>query len=153
MILGHIANFEKETGLYTPALEKGLRYLRDTDFFAMALGKHTLDGDDLFALVQEYVPEPREQRLAESHRKYIDIQFVAAGEEIIGCVPYAPTLPVHENHLAEKDLELYRALDNESQLHLTQGMYAIFYPWDVHRPCCQTRPGVTVRKVVLKVRM
>jgi biofilm protein TabA len=32
-------------------------------------------------------------------------------------------------------------------------MYAVFFPWDIHRPGCVSQPGVKVRKVVVKIKV
>ncbi len=62
-------------------------------------------------------------------------------------------LAVKEDKLAEKDVIFYEAVPNETDLRLTEGMYAIFFPWDVHRPGCAARVSGPVRKVVVKVKM
>ncbi len=51
---------------------------------AVALGRHDLDGDDLFALVQEYTTRAADECVWEAHRRYIDVQFVVTGAERMG---------------------------------------------------------------------
>ena len=36
---------------------------------------------------------------------------------------------------------------------MTDGCYAIFFPEDVHRPCCQMGQAEDVKKIVLKIRV
>ena len=48
----------------------------------MPCGKHELRGEEVFFNLQEYETKP-EQKL-EAHKKYIDIQVVAVGEELMG---------------------------------------------------------------------
>ena len=60
MIIDRLAN---PTPLYQlpSRLARALEYLRATDMRTVAPGRHDLDGDDLFALVQEYTTRPADQ--------------------------------------------------------------------------------------------
>jgi YhcH/YjgK/YiaL family protein len=153
MILSRIEYFDKEQGIYPPAIRQGLRFLRETDFSNVAAGRHAIDGANLFALVQDYEPEPKADRRPEAHRNYIDIQYIVSGRERIGYAPLTDDLAPSEDLLAEKDVAFYAALPEETDLLLSAGAFAVFFPWDVHRPCCAAEPGTLVRKVVVKVRM
>ena len=43
--------------------------------------------------------------------------------------------------------------DGKKKLELEEGQFAIFYPWEVHRPNCQFADSPEqVKKVVVKVR-
>lgn len=151
MIFGFIQHIDKEKNIYPTALQKGLEYIRDTDFAALPEGKYPIDGDKIFAMVSDYLPEAKEVRKAETHGKYIDIQYIASGEEIMGIAPLSSTAEILEDCLAEKDAIFYSKFENEIELQTCEGMYVVFFPWDIHRPGCVSRPGVKVRKVVLKI--
>lgn len=153
MILGYVGNTEKEAIVKLPALQKGPQYLRDTDFSTLEIGKHSIDGDNMFAIVSEYVPDVKENRKAETHNKYIDIQYIAAGEEIMGFADLANGTEKPEGYLADKDATFYSTVKEEIDITVKQGMFAVFFPWDIHRPGCVSQPGVKVRKVVLKIKM
>jgi uncharacterized protein, YhcH/YjgK/YiaL family len=153
MILGHIGQFEQEKRLLPAALKTGLEYLVKTDLGKLAIGKHEIAGSDIFASVMEYTTAPKEERKPEAHVKYADIQYIISGEENIGFGVLAGDLPVREDKLAEKDIIFYKEVPGESDLKLTAGMYAIFFPWDVHRPSCAAAAPAPVRKVVVKVKM
>lgn len=45
------------------------------------MGRHEIDGDRVFALVQNYTTNPIEGALYEAHRRYSDIQFVFSGRK------------------------------------------------------------------------
>lgn len=151
MILGFIQHIDKEKTIYPAALQKGLEYIKNTDFSALPAGKYPIDGDKMFALVSEYMPEAKELRKAETHEKYIDIQYIVSGEEIMGVAPLSTTAEVLEDCLAERDAIFYKKFANEIDVQTCEGMYILFFPWDIHRPNCISRPGVKVRKVVLKI--
>ena len=46
-------------------------------------GRHPIDGEAIFALVSTYETEPEGARSFEAHRKYIDVQYLLSGREII----------------------------------------------------------------------
>ena len=48
---------------------------------ATPLGKHAIDGDNLFYLISEDTTEPQAARRAEYHARYLDIQIVLRGSE------------------------------------------------------------------------
>lgn len=153
MIYGHINYLEQELGAYSAVIKQGLEYLKNTDIAKLDSGKHVIDGDNIFAVVSDYVPEPKDQRRAEAHKKYIDIQYVHSGEEFIGCSFLSPKNEVLEDLLAEKDVIFYKTTFDEIDVKLTAGSYAVIFPDDVHRPGCSTGFNAGVRKVVLKIKL
>jgi len=153
MILGKVDFIGKESAYLGPALQKGLWYIAQTDFSTLPAGRQEIDADAMFALVLDYEPEPREKRRAEVHRKYIDIQYIVSGEESMGHAFLRDGLTACEDLLAHKDALLFDTVEGETMVHMTPGMYAVFFPWDIHRPGCVSAPGAVVRKVVVKVRV
>jgi len=151
MIFGSIHNLEMDRRVLPAALVRGLEYLRDTDFYKLEPGRYEIDGTAIFALVQEYLPVPKREKNPEAHRKYLDIQYVFQGSEIIGFSLENRVTEVLEDHLAERDLLFFKSVQNEMDLILTQGMYTILFPQDIHRPgCCYGEKG-RVKKVVVKI--
>jgi YhcH/YjgK/YiaL family protein len=153
MILGHIKNLALEKRFFPANLLTGFHFLQNTDFANCAEGKIEIDGEAIFATVSQYQPEPKNVRRPESHCQYIDIQYIISGEEIIGYTNFSEDFEIEEDLLAQKDLLFYKKISNEIDLRLSEGMYAVFFPWDVHRPCCISVPGISVRKVVVKVKL
>lgn len=152
MIVGFLDNLGREKGLLPAALVKGLEYLAGTDLAALAPGKYEIAGSDIHASISEYTTDAKENKKPEAHVKYIDIQYIVSGAEEIGFGPLTGGLEVTEDRLAEKDVVFYRAVPGETMVRLTAGMYAVFFPWDVHRPGCAAGAPGPVRKVVVKVR-
>ena len=89
------------------------------------------------------------------HRDYIDVQYMVHGHELIGFYPDCKDGVVQEDLLEEKDVLFYeeRSDVNELMLPMTDGCYAVFFPEDVHRPCCMMDAPEDVKKIVLKVRV
>ncbi|MBQ1492686.1 MAG: YhcH/YjgK/YiaL family protein [Blautia sp.] len=154
MIYGNIN--VKETGAaFSPTLQKALEIIRTTNTEGMAPGKYPLDGDKLILQINEMTTEPKEARRAEIHRKYIDVQYMIHGKELIGVYPDAGEDEISEDRLESGDIRFYtyRDVPGEVMLPMTDGCYAIFFPEDAHRPGCMMGEPCDVRKIVLKVRV
>lgn len=152
MIIGSIANCTREMAAFHPLLQRYIKYLRDTDFSKLPPGQYELDGDKVFMIVQQYRTEPRNIKKAESHERYLDIQYVASGEESMGYALASDTNQVSEDLLQEKDIVFYSQVDNETFLTILPGMYVVLFPWDIHRPACSSGQPSLVTKVVIKIR-
>ena len=90
----------------SPLIKKAFEYLKQTDFSGMENGKHIIDGDALFAILQEYDTKNDTDAKLEAHRKYIDVQYIISGEELIGVCPLIAQPPCKE-YDAENDYALY----------------------------------------------
>jgi biofilm protein TabA len=102
-----------------------------------------------FALEQAYHTKSRAEAFLESHRKYIDVQAVVAGEEIQEVVDIA-RLTVDAPYHPERDLIKYLDCRDTSLLAARAGLVAVFFPADGHISRASDRPGL-VRKTVVKV--
>lgn len=118
---------------------------------AVAVGatdRHELAGGS-FALEQVYLSKPRAEAFIESHRKYIDVQVVVAGEEIQEVVDIAK-LTVDAPYNPERDLIKYLDFKDTSLLSARDGLVGIYFPVDGHISRA-VGPAVLVRKTVVKV--
>jgi YhcH/YjgK/YiaL family protein len=146
MILDTLANSHLYQSI-NERIAKGFDFLLHTDLDAIPLGKHDIDGDTIFALVQEYNTKPSDECKLESHKKYIDIQYVIRGEEMMGVTTQNNQKIIEINE--EKDYTFYEG--NTSLVRVSKGMFTIFFPNDLHQPCVQTKTISEVKKVVIKV--
>jgi|WetSurMetagenome_2_1015567.scaffolds.fasta_scaffold00077_16 biofilm protein TabA len=153
MFLSTLTDLDRDARFLPSLLVKGLTYLRDADLSSMVPGKYEISGSDLFALVQEYRTKPKAEKKAESHVRYLDVQYLHDGVEIIGFAPAGGPAEILEDAAAEKDVITYKTAANETDLVLTKGMYAVLFPGEIHRPQCSCGADGTVKKVVLKVAM
>ena len=132
-------------------ISNALDYLAQTDFNALPDGKQVIDGDRLFAIVQRYTTKPVSEARWETHRRYIDVQYIARGSERMGYVPWSESLPVQEVYDPQRDVAFYEA--SGVLLPVSAGMFAIFAPHEVHAPClapAEPQPAGEVLKVVFK---
>jgi YhcH/YjgK/YiaL family protein len=146
MILDTLANCHLYQSI-NERIAKGFDYLRTTDLDSLPSGKHDIDGDTIFALVQEYQTKPIAECKLESHKKYIDIQYVIRGEEFMGITTQNNQTILEQN--LEKDYTFYEG--TTSLVRVSKGMFTIFFPDDLHQPCVQTETVLEVKKVVIKV--
>jgi YhcH/YjgK/YiaL family protein len=146
MILDTLANCHLYLSI-NERIAKGFDYLRTTDLDSLPCGKHDIDGDTIFALVQEYQTKPIAECKLESHKKYIDIQYVIRGEEMMGITTQNNQTILEQN--LEKDYTFYEG--TTSLIRVSKGMFTIFFPDDLHQPCVQTETVLEVKKVVIKV--
>ncbi len=149
MIVDHIENRELYSGLNSD-IKKALDYLYETDFSEVENGKYDIDGENIFALVNEYKTKDLSQGKPESHRKYIDVQFIYSGEEFIGYAPLS-NQKVVKAYDERNDITFYDC--DQSLLLIQKKMFAIFFPNDIHMPAIRVKNPVVVKKIVVKVKI
>lgn len=127
-------------------------FLKNNDLDTLSLGKYQILGDDVFASVSEYLPKDAENCRFESHKKYIDLQYVISGEEKMGVVALGDLQEV-EAYDACKDLAFYGTEVEGAKYEVADSSkYFVFFPSDVHRPSMKnSADSVMVKKVVVKI--
>jgi biofilm protein TabA len=106
--------------------------------------------DGSFALEQAYMPKPRPEGFFESHRKYIDVQVIVQGEELMEVEDLSRLMVTHAYN-PDRDLIKYADTRDASVLKMRAGDVAIFFPEDGHMPSLHWRGPDLVRKTVVKV--
>lgn len=125
-------------------------YLRSGRPATDATGTYKLDGDDVFAMVQEYTTKPESDGFWEAHFIYADVQYLVTGRERMGVAPLA-TMKLKEDRSPAQDLAVYDG--DGAFLNLEAGQFTVFFPQDAHMPGIADGDPVAVRKVVVKVRV
>lgn len=132
-----------------PRFKKAFEYLAQTDFSKVEKGKYEIDGQHLFAIVNEYDTVNPDNEQMESHKKYIDIQYIVKGAERIGHDFLQQQTP-SKAYDADADYMLFAERPSFFSI-LQQGMFAIFFPHDLHLPNISINKAEYVKKVVVKV--
>lgn len=132
---------------YKEVWDRSFTFLRDTDLVNMPIGKVKI-GNNLTAGAQEYMPRNHEDCRFETHRKFIDIQYIVSGKELIGLTNVKKTTVV-EPYDTENDIE-FEVGTEYTLLKAIPGRFFIFFPEDAHMPCMKDDEG-KVRKIVIKV--
>lgn len=148
MIIDDIKNAGKYFGL-SERIKQALLFLKEKNFETMDDGKYEIKADEIFATVSRYETKPVEKGTFESHKKYIDVQFVAGGIEKIGYSPVGK-LKVSREYINDKDIMFYSG--NGDFVTVSKGTFAIFFPEDGHMPGInEGNMAQNVLKVVVKV--
>ncbi len=141
-----------ESLCYPKGIQKALDFLKDNDFTTMEPGRFDLDGNDIYATLMDAATKPKDEVRPESHREYIDVQYVVSGTEKLGFVndtgKYKPI-----EHPEGSDIYFYGDVKNESFVVSTPGCFSVFFPEDIHRPCVCVEQSENIRKVVVKIRV
>lgn len=129
--------------------DQAFHFLKSAQLQELPLGKQELEGEHLFVSVAEYFGKQKPDVLYESHKKYIDIQYVVKGEEIMGLTTL-DKVTIRDPYNEEKDIAFYD-FDGGDYLKATPEKFFLFFPEDVHRPSITSGDSVLVRKIVVKV--
>ena len=149
MILDKIENAHLYHGVH-PGIAKALDYIKSSDFMDLPLGKHEIDGEALFVILKENPTNPIADQLLESHIKYIDVQYVVEGVEEMGITMKSGQKPIK----AYDDTDDYMLFKEPYNIITVKaGMFAIFFPDDIHMPDLTTGEPSLVKKAVFKVRI
>jgi len=140
------SNIYKNFGERIP---KAFDYIRSTDLKNLQQGKYEIEGKNIFAMISEYQTKPESEGMLEAHKKYIDVQYVISGEERMGYTPLDKQEFI-EKYKEENDIIFYKG--EKSFTKVEEGMFAIFFPTDVHMPGIAVEKPLQVKKLVIKVR-
>ncbi len=148
MIIDKLENAARYINVYK-GIDKALAYLQTTDLDSLAPGKYAIDGDDVFAIVQEYNTLNVAGEQMEAHRKHIDVQYMIRGCEQVGLALFngqatSKEYSETEDYMLFPDTPTFFAT-------LDSGTFMIFFPTDLHMPCIKITEAEPVKKVVIKV--
>ncbi len=131
-------------------IARGFDFLqRDLDL-SLPDGRIDIDGDRIYAVLATYETRTPEQCRFEVHRRYLDIQYLVEGSEVIGWSAL-DQLKVSESYDVEKDVEFLDWPTRCTSLEVYRGQFAVFFPDDGHAPGLRCGDVKSVRKVVVKI--
>ncbi|MGA2230258.1 MAG: YhcH/YjgK/YiaL family protein [Tepidisphaeraceae bacterium] len=150
--LNHAALYENLHPRFAPSFDFIRQVAAAPDKFPD--GRRELQGLDLYVLVERYSTETPDKRIFESHRRYIDIQVVISGHEVMGIAPTTRLTPSDEFILA-RDIQFHKPLafadGAASAVAMGPGDWTILFPHDGHMPRCHLGKSSEVLKVVCKI--
>lgn len=133
------------------AWDKAFKFLNDKNLDTLSAGKYAIDGTNVFATITDVPSKEFDQSAWESHRNYIDLQYVIRGNEKIGVAPIA-SATVTKPYDAGRDAANYNA---EGKYYTASpGEFFLFFPGDAHRPNIKAEgyETVKVKKLVIKIK-
>lgn len=132
--------------------DKAFEFLKNSDLSTLEIMRYDIDGDNLYATPSEYITKNAEDASFEAHKKYIDIQYVITGKELIGVAPLSLRDETLEEYDATRDIE-FMTVSSSTDLLATPDRFFIFFPGDAHRPGIKDGDNSVVRKIVVKVKV
>lgn len=154
MIVCDRHDWARERYAFHPVIDQAIEWIATTDFAQLTLGKYDILPDGkMFCLLQEMETVAPNDMRAESHFDYVDIQYLLSGREVIGVARSNPEDILVEDRRPNNDIVFYNSTINESMIALEPGMFAVFFPHDVHRPCCHLSSPAKIRKAVIKIHL
>lgn len=146
MILSPLSQADRYAGLH-PRFPAAFAFLRQEGLADLTPGRYEIDGDKLFALITDGPGRSRDEGKLESHRAYIDIQYVAGGIDEMGWKSTPTCTQPQSEFDTAKDVVLY---DDTPDAYVATGpgSFAIFFPEDAHTPLLSDG---NLHKVVMKI--
>jgi YhcH/YjgK/YiaL family protein len=145
MILDKLENADRYFSLH-PAFAKAFQWLRAQAPGGLPAGRAEISGDRLYASVMRESGRGQAAAKLETHRRYMDIQYLADGSDLMGWAHTGPGLK-SLGYDSAKDLEFYTCRP-ATWIPVPAGHFAIFFPEDAHAPMAGTEEMV---KIVVKV--
>ena len=145
MVIDTLENLEKYVSL-NPLFKEVVDFIKSNDLNSLEIGKHEINGADLFVNVQMAKGKTKEAAVLETHKKMIDIQIPLSGEEKYGNTPLCGLPDAEYNSV--KDITKY---EGRAATYVTckPGEFAIFFPQDGHAPCISD--AAEIKKAIFKV--
>ena len=146
MIIDRITNSHLYYAVNTK-FKRAFDYIHQINVDTIPAGRYAIDGENMYALIQEYNTKLKEQGSWEAHRRYIDLQYVVQGAEGIG---YAN---IHHLRQGEYDANKdFLPLHGDGNLvTLNSGSFILLLPEDAHMPGMAIGSPAPVKKVVIKI--
>lgn len=145
MILANLDDAARYESLH-PGFAEAFAFLR-TLSSPVTEGKQSLRGDDLFAILWKGFGKSQSDAVLECHRRYIDIQYVVSGEDVIGWQPLSQCEREKQPYDPSTDLQFFYDRPR-CWYRVPAGTLVILFPEDVHAPLAG---GGAMEKAVVKV--
>ena len=107
-------------------------------------------GDKLFARMLRQDTGARDAFKWETHREYVDLQYILGGGEIIEWAP-AAKLPADVSYDEKTDFQFYASAPADALLTMKDGLFTFLFPADGHKPLVSDGSNRHVHKVIAKI--
>lgn len=132
--------------------EAAYRFLMEFDPAKYEDGRYDLT-DGVYVNISTYETKYRREGVFEAHKRYIDIQYMISGSEIISVEPVEVmhSFSCEKAYSEENDVEFYANNLDCVDYVIRDGEYVILMPEDGHMPgICEGQPEKN-RKLVVKI--
>lgn len=116
-----------------PGFAAAFLALQDPGLAFKEPGRYAIDGKRLSLIIGKEAGRGREGAKLEAHRRFIDIQFMIAGDEEMGWRTLSECKHVTKAYSEDDDLMFFGDAP-ESWFSVPPGKFTIFFPDDAHAP-------------------
>ena len=150
MIISSLTSTNFKVGL-PKVIAEVCDYLNTLDLNALENGRHDINDQIYMNVMEPETAEPSSKK-AELHHEYLDVQVLIRGTENIEVGANYPDLSKYESYNEADDYQLCADIDDKFTITMKPKMFAVFYPYEPHKPCCVVN-GKTekIKKLVVKV--
>jgi YhcH/YjgK/YiaL family protein len=153
MIITDLDNVDFYAPILGKNAETAIKALKGTSFLTLNEGRHDVDHDEVYFMVNKYNTKAPDVAQFETHKKYIDIQYMVEGNEIIYC-DLACHMEKDGEYIIQKDKQPYINAPGTIVIRMHPGNVALLFPEDAHKVGCMIgNNSHPVFKVVLKVKI
>jgi len=121
-------------------------FLKNQNLEEIKSGRYPIIGEQVFASVSEAPSHNKEDVKWESHKKYIDLQYIIKGKEMIGIADTSKATIIKPY---TDDVINY---ETDGNYYITEpGSFFLFFPNNAHRPTIKVEGYDVVKKIVIKI--
>lgn len=128
--------------------DMAFKFLKENDLTKLS-GQHEIDGKNVHVIVADYDSKEKSATRYESHDKYVDIQYVAVGEELMGKTT-RDKAEVSVPYNQANDITFYD-FEGGDYFKATPESFFMFFPEEVHRPSVKIDGSVPIKRIVVKI--
>ena len=147
MIKGNINNIKAYKGI-SERIDRAIDFLLDFDK-ETPCGRYEIDSDNIYANVICTTTTAIEDFKFEAHKKYLDLQYIVKGEEIM-IHAFTEDCKITKEYDEKDD---YCLLEGEGdEVLVKEGEFYLVHPFDAHAPAKSHTPS-EIKKVIVKIKL
>ena len=125
---------------------------RSLEYRVRPLGRYEFDGRDCAVTFSEDPLQDEDERSAEVHEQFLDVQIVLEGSERYGFDAFPDRKLITDDRLSTEDIAFFDRKMAMSHADLHEGDFIIFSQGEAHKPLCIAKDGgKKVRKAIIKL--
>ena len=132
-------------------VDLAIKQVKKFDLESLSVGRYELT-DGSYFMVEEYITKKEYPCRLQSHKKYIEVQWILQGQEMIKIYDIDKLIPQISYDL-DKDIAFWKSVDNMTQILLSSGSYVVLYPNYAYTSSIMVKEQSAVRKIVIKVKI
>lgn len=132
-------------------VQYAISYIKKLDTNSLVSGKYIVN-EDFYYSVQEYQTKEFKDCVLESHKKYIDVQFIVKGREKFALEDIS-RLKLKTEYKESEDVMFWQVPSRMCNVTLHEGDYIVVYPENAHMGAIKESGLENVIKIVGKVKV